>query len=566
MDSLPIHERFSVSKDIFTQTLLETLPIFLIVLKKDHTVQRMNDTLLQALGYSAEEVHGCHFVHTFIPPEEHLFFIAALSRLSSVRQTVSENHILTKDGGKILVKWHNNPVHNGNGCPSCYLIMGIDLTEQQAVENRLQTEKSYLAKLFENAPEAIVLLDNDGTLTRANSEFTRMFGYRPEDALGRALDDLIVPDEFREEASWYTGQVAAGGRISFESVRQRHDGSRLHVSVLAIPLYDEIGQTAIYCIYRDISEQKQAETALRESEERFRTILENIEDGYYEVNLQGRFTFFNPSLPVMLGYTPEELKELTCLDLMNKIHAEKVRQIFRHVLTNGAPRKQVEWNLSTKKGEEMYIEASVSPVHSNGNTAGFRGIIRDITDRKRLEEELRERERTFQELSITDGLTKLYNSRYFYQQLKAEVGRSNRYKLPLSLIMLDADHFKNFNDSYGHLEGDQVLVALARTIKEQIRETDSAYRYGGEEFTVILPVTTGAQAANVAERMRRAFRKVAFQPANDGIVNVTVSLGIAQFMANESITDFIKRADQRLYKAKESGRDRIFYEEERLAC
>jgi diguanylate cyclase (GGDEF)-like protein len=128
----------------------------------------------------------------------------------------------------------------------------------------------------------------------------------------------------------------------------------------------------------------------------------------------------------------------------------------------------------------------------------------DITDRKRAEEALRDSEQRYRELSIVDGLTQLYNSRHFYVQLKSETERSNRYGQPLTLLLLDLDNFKAFNDAYGHVEGDQVLSRLGQVVKRCLRETDSAYRYGGEEFTILLPMTTSGEGTeNIFTRANR---------------------------------------------------------------
>ena len=117
-----------------------------------------------------------------------------------------------------------------------------------------------------------------------------------------------------------------------------------------------------------------------------------------------------------------------------------------------------------------------------------------LNERQLTQERIRMMEK-LQKLAITDGLTKLYNSRSFYSQLELEVDRFNRYRHPLSLLLLDIDHFKNYNDTYGHLEGDKVLVRFSQIIKSCLRANDSAYRYGGEEFTVILPETGGEKAS-----------------------------------------------------------------------
>ena len=160
-------------------------------------------------------------------------------------------------------------------------------------------------------------------------------------------------------------------------------------------------------------------------------------------------------------------------------------------------------------------------------------------------------------LAITDGLTKLFNSRHFYNQLELETDRSNRYTYALALLLLDIDNFKSYNDTYGHLEGDKVLVRLGQTIISCLRSMDSAYRYGGEEFTVILPGTKGAEALAVAERIRVAVENESFSPRSDTKVPITISLGVTEFNPKEKIETFVKRADEAMYLSKEEGRNRV---------
>ena len=170
---------------------------------------------------------------------------------------------------------------------------------------------------------------------------------------------------------------------------------------------------------------------------------------------------------------------------------------------------------------------------------------------------LRESENRYRELSIIDDLTRLYNSRHFYFQLKIELDRSNRYEQPLTLILLDLDNFKTFNDAYGHVEGDQVLRRLGRVVKRCLRETDFAYRYGGEEFTILLPMTTSSDGAITAERIRTEFKKETFSPAPGQDVHLTVSIGLAQYKPHEDMKVFVRRVDQLMYQGKKNGKDRV---------
>ncbi|MBW1802905.1 MAG: GGDEF domain-containing protein, partial [Deltaproteobacteria bacterium] len=150
----------------------------------------------------------------------------------------------------------------------------------------------------------------------------------------------------------------------------------------------------------------------------------------------------------------------------------------------------------------------------------------EISRRLEAEKALRESELRYKDLSITDELTKIYNTRHFTDRLTAEIDRTNRYARPLSLLMLDIDNFKDYNDRYGHPEGDRVLSAMGRVIRDCIRRTDSAFRYGGEEFSVILPETALEGAVNVAERIRACFESEVFTPGPDQAVSKTVSIGV----------------------------------------
>ncbi len=183
-------------------------------------------------------------------------------------------------------------------------------------------------------------------------------------------------------------------------------------------------------------------------------------------------------------------------------------------------------------------------------------LKRVLKERELTNERIRMMEK-LQKLAITDGLTRLYNSRSFYSQLELEIDRYNRYQHPLTLLLLDIDHFKDYNDKYGHLEGDKVLVRFSQIIKSCLRTNDSAYRYGGEEFTVILPETAGEEARTVAQRIRAALEAEPFLPENGGEATVTISIGLTEYHPKEELSTFIQRADQAMYHSKRSGRNKV---------
>ncbi|HUV51292.1 MAG TPA: diguanylate cyclase [Anaerolineae bacterium] len=167
-----------------------------------------------------------------------------------------------------------------------------------------------------------------------------------------------------------------------------------------------------------------------------------------------------------------------------------------------------------------------------------------------------------EELAITDELTQLYNSRYFFRQLDTETYRCKRYKHPLSLLFLDVDNFKKYNDTHGHIQGDKVLTRLGRIIKSCLRTMDSAYRYGGEEFTVILPETKCEEAFIVATRIKKLMETEKFIPVPGNIVNLTISIGVTRYHPDERISSFVERADKAMYIAKQKGKNQVAF----LSC
>jgi diguanylate cyclase (GGDEF)-like protein len=182
-----------------------------------------------------------------------------------------------------------------------------------------------------------------------------------------------------------------------------------------------------------------------------------------------------------------------------------------------------------------------------GKLVGSAALLRDVTEEKRLEEELRR-------LSNTDGLTALYNRRHLDESLQSELERARRYHLPLSILMFDIDHFKKFNDTYGHDQGDRVLQTVAVTLRGALRNQDYPCRYGGEEFVAILPNTAKAGAYSLAERLRKDVEQT-----NVNGLKVTISIGVAEF-PDFDVADaakLIEAADAAMYTAKKSGRNRV---------
>jgi diguanylate cyclase (GGDEF)-like protein len=299
--------------------------------------------------------------------------------------------------------------------------------------------------------------------------------------------------------------------------------------------------------------RKQAEEALRSSNEMFSLYMH-----YSPI-----YTFIKEVTPTqsivlqasdnyrqMIGVPGSEMAGKAMEDLFPAEFAAKITEDDWAVVSKGDVLK-----LDEELNDRSYTTIKF-PIIQRDRTL-LAGYTIDITDQKRAEEALRESENRYRELSIHDNLTQLYNSRHFYHQLKREIDRVNRYGQSLTFLLLDLDDFKAFNDTYGHVEGDQVLRRFGQVFKKCLRHTDSAYRYGGEEFTILMPMTTSEDGAVTAERIRTEFKKETFSQVPGQDIHVTVSIGLAQYKPQEGIKAFVQRVDQLMYKAKKNGKDRV---------
>ncbi|MCP5268794.1 MAG: sensor domain-containing diguanylate cyclase [Zoogloeaceae bacterium] len=206
-------------------------------------------------------------------------------------------------------------------------------------------------------------------------------------------------------------------------------------------------------------------------------------------------------------------------------------------------------------GRWLYFTAA--PLRDEeGVVIGAIETLQDITDRRLAEDALKESEARFKTLSRTDSLTQLFNFRDFYEQLEHEVDRAARYARPLSLVIVDIDHFKTINDTHGHIEGDRVLRQLGELILGWKRTSDKAFRYGGDEFAILMPEARHKQAVEAAERLLR--RLAALPPEEDGsIKRCTLSIGVSEYVPGEKPIDLVRRTDAAAYQAKKSGRNRV---------
>ena len=314
-------------------------------------------------------------------------------------------------------------------------------------------------------------------------------------------------------------------------------------------------------------EMGRAQAELNAARTRYFDLYDLAPVGYVTVSEQGVILEANLTAATLLGVARGTLVKL----LLTRFILKEDQDIYylhrKQLLDTGEP-QACELRIVKKDGTAFWAHLAETMAKDESGARVCRVVMSDITERKKAEsqreamlEALRDSEKRYWELSMIDDLTQLYNSRHFYAQLKKEMERSNRYGNPLTLFLMDLDKFKAFNDAYGHVEGDNVLSQLGQVIKRCLRETDSAYRYGGEEFTIILPMTTSEEGIITAKRIQTELRKEPFSPVLGQEVYLTISIGLAQYKPMEEMKAFVHRVDQLMYKGKKNGKGRICSED-----
>lgn len=419
--------------------------------------------------------------------------------------------------------------------------------ERRLSEQALRASEEKYRMLVEQASDAIFLLSPEGRFLDVNPAGCSLSGYTRSEIVGVNIRDAMtnlqgVPLHFEQ---LHEGRVLISER---EIIRK--DGSKVWIEVSATRLPDGNFQG----IARDVTRRKQVEQKLRQ----LSSAVEHGPTSIVIADEKGRIEYVNPKFTEVTGFMLEDVLGKTPAEAfgLDELSPEGQASHWQVILEGREWRGEM---LSRRKNGETFCEAvSISPItDSNGTITHFVAVSEDITARKEDEEKIRRLNAGLQQLAITDYLTSLHNRRYFMQRGAEEFKRALRSKRPLSLLMLDIDHFKNVNDTYGHESGDMALQQVAAILKSSLRETDILGRIGGEEFAILLPDTYLADAFLLAERMCRIVESTPLEiPGQALAINVTASMGVADFSAGMSgIDDMLRHADVALYRAKRAGRN-----------
>ncbi len=303
-----------------------------------------------------------------------------------------------------------------------------------------------------------------------------------------------------------------------------------------------------------------------EEYDRYKYALENIHDIIWELDKDLIFIFISPNSKALSGYEPCEMLGRCMLDFLSEESREYIinqsRETF-HDRESGSLTKPILYDVQFvgKDGEKTWYEVSSKPIFKEGKLGGFIGTTRDISEKKAHEnevkkyiEELEHTNRKLDELTSFDMLTGAYSRRKFEQEAIIFADKKVREGAPFAVIMFDIDYFKLINDRYGHKTGDRILREVTEIVKGMLRDTDRLFRWGGDEFVVLLQDTATEDAHFVAERIRQIIENHQFT-LEEG--NITISLGVGEFLDGDSLDPFISYVDNALLLAKLNGKNRI---------
>lgn len=459
------------------------------------------------------------------------------------------------------------------------LLMNKNLIDCLGFEkNTAEKERLKFLTIIETSPDLILVSKlSDGEIVLANKVFLDTLGYETDEVVGKTTLELNTWENSETRAK-FANDLKINKRLNhYESNFVRKDGTKFigSMSVSTITIEDEV---FIISIARDVTELKEIEEILQESKNKFETIAMSSASWEAWFDEKGVLVWTNDLVEEITGFTLEESFEKDDLIrnlLISDDSQEILDQKFKTTLEmqkNGTS----EARIKSKDGSCKWILINWRPVISDKKEfKGFRTSIVDITEKKKAEfaatelaQQLKKEKEVAERNSLTDGMTGLANRRYLDEQIMLEYFRMKRTGEKLSIIMLDVDFFKLYNDAYGHLQGDECLKMVAKVLKTTIkRATDIAARYGGEEFVVLLPDTAEIGAIKVAETLRANVEAMKMEHKDSRISDVvTVSIGVATFDKHSLVApeNLVQKADEALYEAKNSGRNKVMPRAEEL--
>jgi len=519
-----------------------------IYIVRNGKFQHITPLFQELTGYTSYELLGKYFLDFVHPEDRESVRQKAIESLKGGSSLPYEYRFVKKNGEIIWVlekiistEYKGKMVTVGSF---------LDVTGLKQVEEALLQSQARYQSVVETRGAGVVTGDLSGNIIFVNETFCKMLGYTQEELMGKFFADFVHLYDKTIVLETFTKGLAnpeAEYQLEFRAIHK--DGHVVWIYSSVTPIFYNNILSAGTAIIFDITERKQLEETMKKSDERCRTILGEIRDNYFEVDLAGNLTFVNSSMCRTLGYSKEELIGMNYRVLVANEDIDSVHRCFSLVYRKGETIEGLSYKFVQKNGTIGFGELSVSAIKDEtGTVIAFRGIACDFTERRRLEHELAE-------IATHDFLTGLPNRMLLHDRLGVGLSQAQRNKTRLALIMLDLDRFKVVNDTFGHGVGDKVLRAAGERLAVLVRKSDTVARVGGDEFLVLLPqIAKIEDTTRVAQKILEAFRKPFV--FDDFQIRVTTSIGIAIYPQDgEDVDALLNNADTAMYWVKGHGRD-----------
>ncbi|WP_457553406.1 sensor domain-containing diguanylate cyclase [Desulfobacula sp.] len=520
----------------------------------------INDGFTKIMGYTRDDVIGktSLFLNIWENSEDRKRLINGLSKTGYVDNM--EARFVDK-GGKIIVGLMSARIIQTSG-EDVILSITRDITKLKNSEKALKKSEQLLSTHLLNTSIGAISWDLNFKTIEWNPAAETIFGYTKEEAIGKHITELILPEDMKELVGDIFKKILSGkGGVHSVNENITKDDRRITCDWYNTALKDVDGRNiGMASLVNDITEPKKIAEALKESEQRLKTILSATPDPIAIYNNQGETEYLNPAFVDVFGWTLDELKGKRIPfvpDDQKKITSEKLKELLR-----SGNKIQFESQRLTKHNDRIDVIISTSCIYNlNNKISRLIVILKDISDQKQAKKELKLLNLKLKHDATHDPLTGAPNRRAILDRLSQELFRSQRGNLKLSIGLCDIDYFKNVNDKYGHQVGDDVLCNFVKTVQNTLRPYDFVGRYGGEEFLLVipdLPESNGLAEERIYERVRAKIAKHKMI-TRSGEICITISIGVANRRGDETADALIAKADAALYRAKDNGRNQLAF-------
>jgi len=371
--------------------LYDLAPVGYITVSEQGLVLEANLTATTLLSVSRGNLMNQLLTRFILKEDQDIYYLHRKKLLDTGKPQMCELRMVKKNGTVFWAHLSGAAARAEDGTTACRVVMS-DITESKDMDAKLRREEQRFRALADQSSDIIVLLNREGVISYENPAVEKALGLKAEERIGATGFEHLHPDDFKLVADTYDILFSdINAPVQQSDIRFRHiDGSWRTFEVVASNLIHDKVIEAVIINLRDITERKRMEEALHQSEEKYRTLLESVQEGYFELDLAGNFTFFNDSLCRIYNYSKEELMDMNYRHYTDKETRKNGFHEFNKVYNTGEPLKGFTWPIIGKDGTKRYVETSASLLKdSSGKPIGFRGILHDITARKRAEEELK---------------------------------------------------------------------------------------------------------------------------------------------------------------------------------